>query len=70
MPLFSYAEKGIVHLKLSPGIVGVYFPRESTNQIHCNMTGLDPNPSINPGDAVAALPPRAAKPTHFISYLD
>ena len=61
------AERGIVHLKLS---TGVYFPRESASQIHCYMTRLDPNPSINPGDAVAALPPPPAKPRHPISYLD
>ena len=34
---------GIVQLITPSGIIGVYFPRELTSQIHCYMTGLDPN---------------------------
>ena len=45
----------------------MYLPRGSPNQIHCYMNRQDPNPGINPGDAVAALTPPPTKLFGLIS---
>ena len=54
-----------MHLIASPGM---YFPRELASQIHCYMTGLGPNPSIDPGDAEVPLLPPPAKYNHPGTY--